>query len=179
MSLPPFVLRLAPTHLGWDTQRQFTRRSRDPPGVETPTSIVTGVRVMYKPKPKCHGCCIMLKHISLSDVACSSRSVSDFDWRLISFKGRACRGFRSAKWPGPTQPSPAQPSLAQPGPARSGLARHARPWHPCPPPHAPPPPLPLSFGFPAQQPPPPSSTSLSPWCPRVWSRDRQNLDPRR
>jgi hypothetical protein len=30
------VLRLAPTHLGWDTRRQFTRRSRDPPGVETP-----------------------------------------------------------------------------------------------------------------------------------------------
>jgi hypothetical protein len=28
----PFVLRLAPTHLGWDTRRQFTRRSRDPPG---------------------------------------------------------------------------------------------------------------------------------------------------
>jgi hypothetical protein len=31
------VSRLAPTHLGWGTQRQFTRRSRDPPGVETPT----------------------------------------------------------------------------------------------------------------------------------------------
>jgi hypothetical protein len=31
-SFPPFVLRLAPTHLGWDTRRQFTRRSRDPPG---------------------------------------------------------------------------------------------------------------------------------------------------
>jgi hypothetical protein len=30
--LPPFVLRLAPTHLGWDTRRRFTRRSRDPPG---------------------------------------------------------------------------------------------------------------------------------------------------
>jgi hypothetical protein len=29
---PPFVSRLAPTHLDWDTQRQFTRRSRDPPG---------------------------------------------------------------------------------------------------------------------------------------------------
>jgi hypothetical protein len=29
---PPFVLRLAPTHLGWGTRRQFTRRSRDPPG---------------------------------------------------------------------------------------------------------------------------------------------------
>jgi hypothetical protein len=30
--LSPLVFRLAPTHLGWDTQRQFTRRSRDPPG---------------------------------------------------------------------------------------------------------------------------------------------------
>jgi hypothetical protein len=29
---PHFVSRLAPTHLGWDTQRQFTRRSRDPRG---------------------------------------------------------------------------------------------------------------------------------------------------
>jgi hypothetical protein len=28
---PLLVFRLAPTHLGWDTQRQFTRRSRDPP----------------------------------------------------------------------------------------------------------------------------------------------------
>jgi hypothetical protein len=28
---PPFVLRLAPTHLSWGTRRQFTRRSRDPP----------------------------------------------------------------------------------------------------------------------------------------------------
>jgi hypothetical protein len=29
---PPFVLRLASTHLGWGTRRQFTHRSRDPPG---------------------------------------------------------------------------------------------------------------------------------------------------
>jgi hypothetical protein len=34
---PPFALRLAPTHLGWGTWRQFTRRPRDPPGFETPT----------------------------------------------------------------------------------------------------------------------------------------------
>jgi hypothetical protein len=33
---PPFALRLAPTHLGWGTQRQFTRRSRDPPGSKRP-----------------------------------------------------------------------------------------------------------------------------------------------
>jgi hypothetical protein len=30
--IPPFVLCLAPTHLGWGTRRQFTLRSRDPPG---------------------------------------------------------------------------------------------------------------------------------------------------
>jgi hypothetical protein len=36
------VLRLAPTHLGWDTRRQFTRRSRDPPGVETLTVGASG-----------------------------------------------------------------------------------------------------------------------------------------
>jgi hypothetical protein len=40
---------------------------------------------------------------------------------LIPFSGRARRGFRSAKWLGPTQPSPAGP---------------ARPWRPHP--HAPP-----------------------------------------
>jgi hypothetical protein len=28
--LPPFALCLAPTHLGWGTRRQFTRRPRDP-----------------------------------------------------------------------------------------------------------------------------------------------------
>jgi hypothetical protein len=32
LTIFPLVFRLAPTHLGWDTQRQFTRRSRDPPG---------------------------------------------------------------------------------------------------------------------------------------------------
>jgi hypothetical protein len=28
----PLVFHLAPTHLDWDTQQQFTRQSRDPPG---------------------------------------------------------------------------------------------------------------------------------------------------
>jgi hypothetical protein len=38
-SFPPFAFRLASTHLGWGTRRQFTRRSRDPPGFETPTGV--------------------------------------------------------------------------------------------------------------------------------------------
>jgi hypothetical protein len=33
----PLVFRLAPTHLGWDTQRQFYSSVQGPPGVETPT----------------------------------------------------------------------------------------------------------------------------------------------
>jgi hypothetical protein len=34
---PPFVFHLAPTHLGWGTQRQFYSSVQGPPGVETPT----------------------------------------------------------------------------------------------------------------------------------------------
>jgi hypothetical protein len=34
---PPFAIGLAPTHLGWGTRRHFTRRPRDPPGLEMPT----------------------------------------------------------------------------------------------------------------------------------------------
>jgi hypothetical protein len=49
------------------------------------------------------------------------------DWSL--FDSRACRGFRPAKWLGP---SPAQPSPARSGPARPGPTR---PWRPHPPMH--------------------------------------------
>jgi hypothetical protein len=63
----------------------------------------------------------------------------------------------------PAQPGPAQPGSRAPG-------AHT--------PHAPPPPLPLSFGFPAQQPLSPSPTSLSPWCPRDWRRRSPEFGPR-
>jgi hypothetical protein len=43
---PPFVSRLAPTHLGWDTQRQFTRWFRDP-RVETPTHMIIKVAHIF------------------------------------------------------------------------------------------------------------------------------------
>jgi hypothetical protein len=33
----PFVFYLAPTHLGWDAQRQIYSSVQGPPGVETPT----------------------------------------------------------------------------------------------------------------------------------------------
>jgi hypothetical protein len=38
----PLVFRLAPTHLGWGTQRQFYSSVQGPPGVETPTVGVPG-----------------------------------------------------------------------------------------------------------------------------------------
>jgi hypothetical protein len=58
----------------------------------------------------------MPKHISLSDVACSSHSVSDF-WFAIGFRLVVVRvvGFdpRSVSaWPSPAQPGPARASLA-------------------------------------------------------------------
>jgi hypothetical protein len=55
----PFVLRLAPTHLGWDTRRQFTRRSRDPPGSKhrhrrrRPSSLDKCARRADCPEPRC------------------------------------------------------------------------------------------------------------------------------
>jgi hypothetical protein len=33
----PLVFHLSPTHLGWDTRRQFYSSVQGPPGVETPT----------------------------------------------------------------------------------------------------------------------------------------------
>jgi hypothetical protein len=35
----PLVFHLAPTHLGWDMQRQFYSSVQGPPGVETPTLL--------------------------------------------------------------------------------------------------------------------------------------------
>jgi hypothetical protein len=118
------------------------------------TSIVTGARVMYKPKPKCHGCCIMPKRISLFDVACSSRSISNFDSRLEPVSCVSDWVVRVVGFD-PRSGSPARP---------------ARPLTPLPTSPCAPPPLPLSFGFPTQQPLSPSPTSLSPWCPRFWRR---------
>jgi hypothetical protein len=48
--------------------------------------------------------------------------ISIRDWS--PFEGRACRGFRSAKWPGPTQPNPAQPGPVWPGPRAPGIPAH-------------------------------------------------------
>jgi hypothetical protein len=70
------------------------------------TSIVTGVRVMYKPKPKCHGCCIMPKHFLglMLSVRLVPFRISICD--LISFSGpRASWVFDPRS--GPAQPSPA------------------------------------------------------------------------
>jgi hypothetical protein len=79
----------------------------------------------------------MPKHISLSDVACSSRPVSDF-WFAIGFRLVVVRvvGFDPrcvTAWPSPAQP---------------GLVQNARPWRPLPSPCAPPPTNPfVSFDF--------------------------------
>jgi hypothetical protein len=40
----PLVFHLAPTHLGWDTQRQIYSSVQGPPGVETPTVFIIHTR---------------------------------------------------------------------------------------------------------------------------------------
>jgi hypothetical protein len=110
----------------------------------------------------------MPKHISLSDAVFSCVFVSPhFGLRFANRSSNLwlCvpRGFDP-------RCDPARLGSAQSGPR----APSAPPPSPC----APPPPLPLSFGFPAQQPPSPSPTSLSPWCPRVWRRQSPEFGPR-
>jgi hypothetical protein len=142
-----------------------------PPFSQFQTSILTGVHVVYKQNLSVMGVasCRSAFLCLMSRVRLVLFQISIRD--LIPFNGRACRGFRSAKWPSPVRLSPTQ----------SGPARPARPWRPCPPARAPPSPDPFdSFDFSRAV----TSLSffhlsLSPWCPRVWSRDHQNLDPRR
>jgi hypothetical protein len=79
---------------------------------------------------------------------------------LIPFSGRACCGFRSAKWLGPTQPSSARPCapLAPTPPMRPLLS--------------------LShLDFPRSNLPLPLPT-LSPWCPRDWRQRSPEFGPR-
>jgi hypothetical protein len=81
------------------------------------------------------------------------------DWSL--FDGRACCGFRPAKWLGPNLAGPARPCA----------------------PLAPPPPWrPLRFSlshldFPRSNLSSPSLSLSLPWCPRVWSQESSELDP--
>jgi hypothetical protein len=116
----------------------------------------------------------MPKHISLSDVACSSRPVLDF-WFAIRFHLVVVRVVGFDPQCVTTWPNLAQPGPAQPGPTRAPLVPPALPMH------APPPNPFVSFDFLPRSnlPLPLPPLSLSPWCPRVWRRDRRSLDPRR
>jgi hypothetical protein len=70
--LSPLVFHLASTHLGWDTQRQFTRQSRDPPGSKRRqqcsalTSVVDQPYTSHELPPLVSSCHI-IPHNLLSD----------------------------------------------------------------------------------------------------------------
>jgi hypothetical protein len=114
---------------------------------------------MYKPKPKCYGCCIMPRRISLSDIACSSRSVSVFGSRLEPC--RASLFGLCVSWV----------SIRE-------VARPCAPLAPTPPPMRPPSPLSLSHldlprnNFPLPLPPLSPHGALG-----VGDGDHRNLDP--
>jgi hypothetical protein len=82
--VPHLVFHPAPTHLGRDTQRQFTRRSRDPPGVETPTILkINATMAWIVPL------IVILKHKSLAHVIYSSFLMGlHLDWFVIDWHVR-------------------------------------------------------------------------------------------
>jgi hypothetical protein len=95
------------------------------PSSQFQTSIVTGVRVMYKQNlsvmsvASCRSAFLCL----MSRVRLVPFHISVRDW--IPFSGRACRGFRSALWPSPARspwrplPSPCACPLPPPDPFAS------------------------------------------------------------
>jgi hypothetical protein len=84
--------------------------SRFAPSSQFQTSIVTGVRVMYKQNFSVMGVasCRSAFLCLMSCVRLVPFRISVRDW--IPFNGRACRGFRSAVWPSPAQPGPVRPA---------------------------------------------------------------------
>jgi hypothetical protein len=94
------------------------------PSSQFQTSIMAGVRVMYKQNLSVMGVasCRSAFLCLMSRVRFVPFRISIHDW--IPFSGRVCRGFRSVLWPSPARSGPCAPGA------------------PCPP-HARPPSLPL------------------------------------
>jgi hypothetical protein len=152
------VFRLAPTHIGWDTQRQFTRRSRDPPGSKRrqlacqvgaccvlTNSFPSSSRWVVSSNLSSPGRC------SVSRVSSSCPSTAATTW--YSFLRRATtimaavspppvaesttsspRGGRAASGPVPSPSSPQEEEAGQPWPSRRrhlvGCRASRRRWRP-------------------------------------------------
>jgi hypothetical protein len=96
----------------------------------------SGVRITYKQKLSCHGCCIMPNHISLFDVVLNRVFCS------VSFHDLNSDLWLCVPWDFDPRCGPARPGLGSRAPGVLSL------------PHAPPSPgLFPSFNSPAQQPP--------------------------
>jgi hypothetical protein len=154
----PLVFRLASTHLGWDTQRQFTRRSRDPPGSKR--------RQLAR---QVGDCCVFTNnfpsssrwvvssnlsspgHCSVSRVSSSCPSTAATTWNsflchvttttTVSARPMAAesttsspRGGRAASGPVPSPSPPQEEEAGQPWPSRRwhlvGCRASRRRWRP-------------------------------------------------
>jgi hypothetical protein len=108
------VFRLAPTHLGWDTQRQFTRRSRDPPGSKRrqQRSAVTAISTAI----------LHLMRRQMSDKGSRGRSGraprTVREDAIIHFTEPVTFGFFGFS---PTGWSAPEPGRSAPGPGRSAV----------------------------------------------------------
>jgi hypothetical protein len=133
--------------------------SRFAPSSQFQSGVGTGVHITYKQNLSCHGCCIMLNHISLSDVVLNRVFCS------VSFRDLDSNLWSRVLWASVLARDPARPSLASP----VGPLWPTRPRRPAPPPCAPLPSLPFShLIFPSSNLLSSTSLSLSPWCPSFW-----------
>jgi hypothetical protein len=81
------VFHLAPTHLGWDTQRQFTHRSRDPPG--------------SKQRQLAHqvgACCVLTNSFSSSSGWVVSSNLSSLRRCSVSGVSSSCPSTAATTW---------------------------------------------------------------------------------
>jgi hypothetical protein len=83
----PLVFHLAPTHLGWDTQRQFTRRSRDPSGSKR--------RQLAR---RVGACCVLTNSFPSSSRWIVSRFLSSLGCCSVSGVSSSCPSTAATTW---------------------------------------------------------------------------------
>jgi hypothetical protein len=83
----PLVFHLAPTHLGWDTLRQFTRRSRDPPGSKR--------RQLAR---QVGACCVLTNSFPSSSRWVVSNNLSSLGRYYVSGVSSSCPSTAATTW---------------------------------------------------------------------------------
>jgi hypothetical protein len=110
------VFCLAPTHLGWGTQRQFTRRSRDPPGSKR-RQLVRQVG----------DCCVLTNNFPSSSRWVVSSNLFSPGRYFVSGVSSSCPSMTATTWYSFLRHAPATKTVVSP-PGGGGLGDVFPPW---------------------------------------------------